>query len=387
MIVLVESVMNVSFSMINFLLHSIITLKKTFSMKVLTSPAPSSPPPLSWRTALPEPPTLPSKRVFRSLGLEPPFIASKVFVVPSEGETAGAPPREGEAALGKARRRPARIVIPESSSGGFGEGRCVFEEVEFEVEEREYCLASRKGCKQDMEDGYGVITNISGDPKQAIFGVFDGHGGRAAVDHVTEKLGKNIIAAIDELKGEDKLEEAIKEGYLTTDKEFLSQCVSSGTCVATVLLKGGELLIANAGDCRVVLSRNGVAEALTNDHRPGREDERSRIEDSGGYVSCRNGVWRVQGSLAISRAIGDLHLKDWIISEPEIRRLQITSDSEFLIMASDGLWDKVTNQEAVDEVLKHRSPLQSCKALMDLSASRGNKDDKTVMVIDLHRFI
>lgn len=55
----------------------------------------------------------------------------------------------------------------------------------------------------------------------------------------------------------------------------------------------------------------------------------------------RNGVWRVQGSLAISRAIGDIHLKEWIISEPEIRKLPIISDCEFLILASDGLWDKV----------------------------------------------
>lgn len=56
---------------------------------------------------------------------------------------------------------------------------------------------------------------------------------------------------------------------------------------------------------------------------------------------CRNGVWRVQGSLAVSRAIGDMHLKEWIISEPEIKKRPLTSDCEFLIMASDGLWDKV----------------------------------------------
>ncbi|KAK1257724.1 putative protein phosphatase 2C 2 [Acorus gramineus] len=183
--------------------------------------------------------------------------------------------------------------------------------MEFEVEEREYCLASRKGSRLVMEDGYGVITNISGDPKQ---------------------LGKNIMAAINELNGEGKLDEAIKEGYLTTDKEFLSQNlikqgVSSGTCVATGLLKDGELHVANVGDCRVVLSRNGVAEVLTSDHSAGRDDERARIEDLGGYVSCKNGVWRIQDSLAVSRAIGDLHLKDWIISEPEIVSLRLMPDS------------------------------------------------------------
>ena len=66
----------------------------------------------------------------------------------------------------------------------------------------------------------------------------------------------------------------------------------------------------------------------------------------GGYIHCCNGVWRVQGSLAVSRAIGDMHLKEWIISEPEIQKLHLTSDCEFLIMASDGLWDKVNTFES-----------------------------------------
>jgi protein phosphatase 1L len=61
----------------------------------------------------------------------------------------------------------------------------------------------------------------------------------------------------------------------------------------------------------------------------------------GGFLHCRNGIWRVHGSIAVSRAIGDLHLKEWIISEPEIKRVPLTSDCQFLIMASDGLWDKV----------------------------------------------
>lgn len=69
----------------------------------------------------------------------------------------------------------------------------------------------------------------------------------------------------------------------------------------------------------------------------------------GGFVHDCNGVWRVQGSLAISRAIGDLHLKEWIISEPEIRSLPLTSDCEFLIMASDGLWDKVCSVVSLNE--------------------------------------
>ena len=65
------------------------------------------------------------------------------------------------------------------------------------------------------------------------------------------------------------------------------------------------------------------------------------VVPQGGFVHCHNGVWRVQGTLAVSRAIGDQHLKEWVISDPEIMSLPLTSDCQFLILASDGLWDKV----------------------------------------------
>ncbi|GFY81335.1 phosphatase 2C5 [Actinidia rufa] len=194
-----------------------------------------------------------------------------------------------------------------------------------------------------------------------------------------EHLGKNIVKALEFVGGEeDKLKAAIHEGYLSTDKDFLSQGQISGACAASVLFRDGHLHVANVGDCRVVLSRKGVADVLTSDHRLSREDER--------YVHCRNGVWRVNGSLAISRAIGDPHMKEWIICEPEIRKLPLTSDCEFLIMASDGLWDKVNDQEAVDLVLSEKNSLVSCKKLVDMSCKRGNIDDITVIVINVQRF-
>ncbi|XP_010275017.1 PREDICTED: probable protein phosphatase 2C 74 [Nelumbo nucifera] len=286
------------------------------------------------------------------------------------------------------RKRPARIIIPESFKvSDFGEAGGGRGNKEFELQGRGFFLASKRGRRETMEDGYAAMTDILRDPKQAFFGVFDGHGGRAAVDYVAENLGKNIVKALEQIeRTEDLLERAIREGYLTTDKEFIGKGVSSGACAATVFLKDGELFTANVGDCRVVLSRKGVADALTHDHRLNREDERCRIESSGGYVTCRHGVWRAQGSLAVSRAFGDMHLKDWIISDPEIRKLCLTPDCEFLIMASDGLWDKVTNQEAVDVLLKNKISIESCKKLVDLSSSRGNKDDTTVMVVDLSKF-
>jgi protein phosphatase 1L len=213
-------------------------------------------------------------------------------------------------------------------------------------------------------------------------------------------LGKNIVDAMlgmgDET--EDILEQAVRAGYLTTDAEFLKQEVGSGTACVTALIIDGNLVVSNAGDCRAVISRNGASEALTCDHRAGREDERQRIENLGGIVDLRHGVWRVQGSLAVSRAIGDSHMKEWITAEPDTRKIEITSDCEFLILASDGLWDKVSNQEAVDiarpfcvEKQPNLTPLgggpiAACKKLVEVAVTRKSQDDVSVMIVQLRHF-
>lgn len=80
------------------------------------------------------------------------------------------------------------------------------------------------------------------------------------------------------MSDEDDVEEAVKRGYLNTDSDFLKEDLNGGSCCVTALIKNGNLIVSNAGDCRAVISRGGVAEALTSDHRPSREDERDRIE-------------------------------------------------------------------------------------------------------------
>lgn len=261
-----------------------------------------------------------------------------------------------------------------------------------EVDRDGYSVYCKRGRREVMEDRYSAVVNLQGDPKQAFFGIFDGHGGTKAAEFAAENLDKNILDEV-ERRDELEIEEAVKCGYLNTDSEFLKEDLRSGSCCVTALIRKGNLVVSNAGDCRAVMSRGGIAEALTSDHRPSREDEKERIEASGGYVDCCHGIWRIQGSLAVSRGIGDRHLKQWVTAEPETKILRIEPDLEFLILASDGLWDKVSNQEAVDIArplciggIQKPELLLACRKLAALSISRGSTDDVSVMLIQLGRF-
>ncbi|KAG2708122.1 hypothetical protein I3843_05G161600 [Carya illinoinensis] len=211
---------------------------------------------------------------------------------------------------------------------------------------------SVKGKKKFMEDTHKILPCLLGDSNKGFFGVYDGHGGKKAAEFVAENLHTNILEMMENCKEPTAKEEAVKAGYLKTDQDFLKQGLGSGACCVTALIAGREVVISNVGDCRAVLCRGGVAEALTIDHRVGQEDERKRIEDMGGYVEIHRGAWRVHGILSVSRSIGDAHLKNWVLAEPDTSILKLTPDMEFLVLASDGLWEEVGNQEAVDLVTR-----------------------------------
>ncbi|KAK9057558.1 hypothetical protein SSX86_022394 [Deinandra increscens subsp. villosa] len=290
------------------------------------------------------------------------------------------------------RKRPARLDIPMGCLGFSGD-RSTAEDRwrEVEVEGDGYSVYCKRGRREAMEDRFMAKVDFSGQNKQAFFGVFDGHGGSEAAEFASQNLHKNIEKEVEKM-GEMEIVEAIKQGYLTTDSEFLKKEQRGGTCCVTAMIASGNLVVSNAGDCRAVLSRQGAAEALTSDHRPSRLHEKQRIESLGGYVNCSRGVSRVLGSLAVTRGIGDRSLKQWITAEPETKILKLMPEFEFLIMASDGLWDKVSNQEAVDLARPlcasgdKLEALSACKKLVELSVSRGSLDDTSVMIIQLGRF-
>ncbi|KAK4488805.1 hypothetical protein RD792_004595 [Penstemon davidsonii] len=255
------------------------------------------------------------------------------------------------------RKRPPKIEIPnvlrEISGDVFkGFGSQWQDDSDVCYTESGVGVFSTKGKKKFMEDSHKIYSSSTNGNKVGFFGVYDGHGGSRAAEFVADNLHLNILQVLEDSSEYKKKEEAIKEGFLKTDEQFLKQGLGSGACCVTVLIEGNEIVVSNLGDCRAVLCRDGIAEPLTTDHRPTQVDERRRIEDKGGYVEFHRGTWRVHGTLAVSRSIGDAHLKNWVMAEPDTKVIHLTPDMQYLVLASDGLWDEVNNQEAIDIVMR-----------------------------------
>jgi protein phosphatase 1L len=256
------------------------------------------------------------------------------------------------------------------SGGGFSEN------LKFD-----YGYSSLRGKRASMEDFHDIKLSIVDDQVVGLFGVFDGHGGSRAAEYVKKNLFENLLK---HHKFVSDTKVAIAESYQQTDQDYLrtesSQNRDAGSTASTAVLVGDRLLVANVGDSRAVICRGGEAFALSSDHKPNRADERQRIEDAGRVVMWV-GTWRVGGVLAVSRAFGDRLLKRYVVAEPEIQEDVIQKGVDFLILASDGLWDVVTNQEAVSMVKSIEDPEKAANKLTDEAYRRGSADNITCLIV------
>ncbi|XP_075153508.1 protein phosphatase 1L isoform X2 [Haematobia irritans] len=181
----------------------------------------------------------------------------------------------------------------------------------------------------------------------------------------------------------------ITDEVLAADHKLVEAAKKStniaGTTALIAIVHGTRLIVANVGDSRgVMCNARGIAIPLSFDHKPQQVRERKRIHDAGGFIAFR-GVWRVAGILATSRALGDYPLKDknLVIANPDILSFDLNDHKPlFLILASDGLWDTFTNEEACSYIKDHlHEPDFGAKSLALQSYYRGSVDNITVLVI------
>ncbi|KAK8300542.1 hypothetical protein E1A91_D05G402800v1 [Gossypium mustelinum] len=247
-----------------------------------------------------------------------------------------------------------------------------------------------------MEDYvFAEFKQVNGS-ELGLFAIFDGHLSHVIPEYLKANLFNNILNEPDFWS---EPENAIRKAYRLTDTNILEQGIDLGkggsTAVTAILIncqklfiklvglsfdwifdvKAGMtayLLIANVGDSRAVISKNGVAKQLSVDHEPA--SERESIENRGGFVSNFPGdVACVDGQLAVARAFGDKILKKHLTSEPDVSTETIDDDTDLIILASDGLWKVMSNQEAVDAIKGIKDARSAAKHLTE--------DDISIIVV------
>lgn len=233
-----------------------------------------------------------------------------------------------------------------------------------------------QGWRCGMEDAH-INFKVKGDTNDAlVFGVFDGHGGKEVAVFCKENIQAMFEKQLEAAKGDYK--EALRRTVHELDTKVREEdyADSTGTTSCVVLITNSHIYCANSGDSRAVLNQNGKAIALSEDHKPQNPDELRRIEASGHMVEDD----RVDGNLALSRAIGDWNYKDKnnltaeqqaVTCDPDIsERERQQNEDEFLIIACDGIWDCKTNEQCVkflcEKIKPNMRPHEICEPVEKL---------------------
>ncbi|XP_028766771.1 protein kinase and PP2C-like domain-containing protein isoform X2 [Neltuma alba] len=248
--------------------------------------------------------------------------------------------------------------------------------------------------RETMEDTHFILPSMCNEKDVHAFGIFDGHRGAAAAEFSAQAL-PGFLQALGSIGSPAT---TLVEAFLKTDyafREELDSCRKSrrvtqkdwhpGCTAVVTLVVRNKLFVANSGDCRTILCRAGSPIALSKDHVASCPEERERVIRNGGQVRWQVDTWRVGlPALQVTRSIGDDDLKPAVTAEPEITETTLSSDDEYLVMASDGLWDVMSNKEVIS-IIKDtvKEPGMCSKRLATEAVERGSKDNITVIVVFL----
>ncbi|KAJ9545532.1 hypothetical protein OSB04_025239 [Centaurea solstitialis] len=235
----------------------------------------------------------------------------------------------------------------------------------------------------------GTLSSDECGPRGTFVGIYDGHAGPEASRFINDRLFDNMKKYTSESR--EMSADVVRKAFLATEEEFLSVVESQwlrspgvasvGSCCLVGIICNGLLYIANAGDSRAVLAREEKtsntfkAVRVSEEHNASmesvREELRSLHPNDPNIVVLKHNVWRVRGLIQVSRSIGDAYLKKpefnrhpllskfrlsesfnqpILKAEPSILVQKLTPEDQFLIFASDGLWEHLSDQEAVDIV-------------------------------------
>lgn len=257
-------------------------------------------------------------------------------------------------------------------------------------------VAENKNAKfrRTMEDVHTYVENFASRLDWGYFAIFDGHAGNQA----SKWCGSHLHIIIEERILREyarDFRDILNDSFIDVHKQINSTLEGNSGCTAAVGILCWEvpssvpkgsinpgqhkrmLYTANVGDTRIVLFRNGRGVRLTYDHKASDIIEMQRVEKAGGLIMKS----RVNGMLAVTRSLGDKFFDTLVVENPFTTSVEITTSDQFLIIACDGLWDVIDDQQACEKIKDIKDANEAAKTLVRLALEVGTTDNVTVMVV------
>jgi serine/threonine protein phosphatase PrpC len=255
-------------------------------------------------------------------------------------------------------------------------------------------FTSIKGRRDSNEDRHNIILNINGDDQDInninFFGIYDGHGGSNVSRYLEANISsyytnKNFSYPFDN-NYHNQVFQIVQNQLLKNTYGYSN----GSTCLLNIMYKYNNdihMNIINLGDSRLtIVYTNGESKQVTTDHKPNDPNEKSRLEKMGGEVyKDSESVFRI-GDLSLSRAFGDGDNAPYISQKPDIFLKKITSQTKYIVMACDGLWDVIDSGDLakiINDLIKTKKPENIAVELANYALEKGSTDNVSIIVIEV----
>ena len=233
--------------------------------------------------------------------------------------------------------------------------------------------------RQSMEDIGVMLPDFIPEKKMSLFGIFDGHGGYDVVQYIKNRLPEIIKTNITKNNNYDSIENNLTSSFNKIDEELkFYDSEHTGSTATILLFQDNMVYCANVGDSTAFIVYDNFVKKISVDHKCTDPKEEERILLSGGKITKN----RVMGQLVLSRCLGDLYCKKYGVSNiPDISVNKLDGNVKYVVVASDGIWDVVKEDELLQLSKNRKNAEGFCKDLVKLSIDKDTKDNVSCIVI------